>query len=308
MEIKQLEYFVTAADQGSLNRAAEQLYTTQPNVSKVIGALERELKTVLFERSNRGIRMTAQGELLYSHAISILKHSNIIRSMTGKQCARKFGISGYQSSLLTRLLAELYHGRNPDSDLKYEYREGTVEQITDDVSAHISEIGIVYLAKAQMPSFKHIIGHKNLEYVQLDDRGICVYVGSNHPLYERKSIAFSELATLKFVEGTDDFYAMEHHIERISIGEAPMENIENVFFTNSGYMINNLLLHTDVCCIGIDFVSSEYEKYDIKALNVDGCEPFLSIGYVKLLHTTLSSEAECYLAKLQNLLEKTKAE
>lgn len=134
MEIKQLEYFVTAADQGSLNRAAEQLYTTQPNVSKVISALERELKTSLFERSNRGIRMTAQGELLYSHAISILKHSNMIRSMTGKECGRKFRISGYQSSLLTKLLAEFYHGGNLDPDLKYEYREGTVEQITDDVS------------------------------------------------------------------------------------------------------------------------------------------------------------------------------
>ncbi len=88
MEIKQLEYFVTAVDQGSLNRAAEQLYTTQPNVSKVIGALERELRVPLFERSNRGIRMTAQGELLYSHAASILKHSHIIRSMMGRQCAR----------------------------------------------------------------------------------------------------------------------------------------------------------------------------------------------------------------------------
>ena len=33
MEIKQLEYFVAAVDHGSLNRAAEQLYTTQPNVS-----------------------------------------------------------------------------------------------------------------------------------------------------------------------------------------------------------------------------------------------------------------------------------
>lgn len=308
MEIKQLEYFVTAADHGSLNRAAEKLYTTQPNVSKVIGALERELKTSLFERNNRGIRMTAQGELLYSHAVSILKYSNMIRSMTGKQCGYKFRISGYQSSLLTKLLAEFYQGKCFDPNLKYEYREGTVEQITDDVSSHISEIGIVYLAKAQMPCFKHIIGHKSLEYFQLDDRGICVYVGRNHPLYDRESIGFSELAKLKFVEGTDDFYAMEHHIERISIGAVPVENMEHMFFTNSGYMVHNLLLHTDVCCIGIDFASSEYEKCGIKALKVDGCERFLSIGYVKLLHATLSLEAECYIARLQELLEKTKCE
>ena len=36
MEIKQLKYFVTAVDCGSLNQAAQQLYTTQPNVSRVL--------------------------------------------------------------------------------------------------------------------------------------------------------------------------------------------------------------------------------------------------------------------------------
>ena len=35
MEIKQLEYFAAAVEYGSLNRAAEKLYTTQPNVSRV---------------------------------------------------------------------------------------------------------------------------------------------------------------------------------------------------------------------------------------------------------------------------------
>lgn len=302
MEIKQLEYFVAAADQGSLNRAAQQLYTTQPNVSKVIGALERELRTPLFQRSNRGIRMTAQGELLYSHAASILKHSHIIRSMTGQQCTRKFSVSGYQSSLLTKLLAESYNVRNSSDDLKYEYREGTVEEITDHVSRHVSELGIVYLAKAQLPCFKHIIGHKNLEFFPLEDRGICIYIGKNHPFFNREFIEFSELADLKFVGGTDDFYAMEHHIEQVSIGAVPVEHMENVFFTNSGYMINNLLLHTDVCCIGIDFVSSEYEKYDIKALEIRGCQKFLTIGYVKLLNTPLSKEAEAYIKGLKEVL------
>ena len=77
MEIKQLEYFVAAVDHGSLNRAAEQLYTTQPNVSRVIHCLERELKTSLLVRSNKGIRMTEQGEMLYRNAVHILRLSLI---------------------------------------------------------------------------------------------------------------------------------------------------------------------------------------------------------------------------------------
>ena len=62
MEIKQLEYFAAAVEYGSLNRAAEKLYTTQPNVSRVLNSLEKELHVTLLERSNKGIKMTPQGE------------------------------------------------------------------------------------------------------------------------------------------------------------------------------------------------------------------------------------------------------
>ena len=48
MELRQLEYFLKCAEKGSLTRAAEELYTTQPHMSQVIRALERELGVALF--------------------------------------------------------------------------------------------------------------------------------------------------------------------------------------------------------------------------------------------------------------------
>ena len=62
MELRQLEYFMITCEKGSFNQAAECLYTTQPNVSKVISSLEKELGRPLFERSSRGIRITPYGE------------------------------------------------------------------------------------------------------------------------------------------------------------------------------------------------------------------------------------------------------
>ena len=52
MEIKQLEYFVAASECGSFNKAAQCLYTSQPNVSKVVSSLEKELGRELFERKS----------------------------------------------------------------------------------------------------------------------------------------------------------------------------------------------------------------------------------------------------------------
>ena len=58
LEVKELQYLVESADLSSFSRAAEVLYTTQPNVSKVIRSLEEKLGFEVFERDKRGIKHT----------------------------------------------------------------------------------------------------------------------------------------------------------------------------------------------------------------------------------------------------------
>lgn len=72
MELYQLNTFVKIADEGSLTRAAELLFTSQPAVSAQIKALEDELGVTLFARSSRGMQLTAKGRLLYAQAVRTL--------------------------------------------------------------------------------------------------------------------------------------------------------------------------------------------------------------------------------------------
>ena len=68
MELKQLEYFITVTETGSLGKAAIKLYTSQPNVSKVIKKLEDELGCELFDRTTRGLRLNGNGLKIYEYA------------------------------------------------------------------------------------------------------------------------------------------------------------------------------------------------------------------------------------------------
>lgn len=68
IETKQLQYFLKCAEFGAFSKAAEELYTTQPNVSKVIKSLEEEIGIELFERQNNGILLNETGELIYQYA------------------------------------------------------------------------------------------------------------------------------------------------------------------------------------------------------------------------------------------------
>lgn len=72
MELRQLEYLVTVADERNFTRAAQKLLVSQPGVSAQIRRLERELGQDLLDRSERSVRLTAVGAAVLPHARAAL--------------------------------------------------------------------------------------------------------------------------------------------------------------------------------------------------------------------------------------------
>ena len=70
----QLETFISVADAGSFNKAAEQLYITPPAVIKQINLLETSLGLELFVRTHRGLKLTASGKSLYKDAKYVIQY------------------------------------------------------------------------------------------------------------------------------------------------------------------------------------------------------------------------------------------
>jgi len=71
--IQQLRGFCYAAKEGSISRAAERMFLSQPSVSLQIQALERELKATLFERRGPRITLTPDGKTLYDIAAALVE-------------------------------------------------------------------------------------------------------------------------------------------------------------------------------------------------------------------------------------------
>lgn len=76
MEIRQLQYFLTVAEQLNFSKAAAILYVTQPLLSQQIADLERQLGTPLFVRDRRSVSLTPAGTALYQEASAIFRHMN----------------------------------------------------------------------------------------------------------------------------------------------------------------------------------------------------------------------------------------
>src|SRR4051794_373764 len=72
VHLRELRYFVAVADQLHFGRAAEQLFVSQPALSKQIRALELRLRVKLFERDRRTVRLTVAGSALLPGAREVL--------------------------------------------------------------------------------------------------------------------------------------------------------------------------------------------------------------------------------------------
>ncbi|MEM7193990.1 MAG: LysR family transcriptional regulator [Pseudomonadota bacterium] len=84
--LKQLRAFCFTAKTGSISRAAEQLYLSQPSVSLQIQALERELNTMLFERRGPKIRLTPDGQALLEIALPMVEGMDSLRDTFAERC------------------------------------------------------------------------------------------------------------------------------------------------------------------------------------------------------------------------------
>lgn len=76
MKIVQLEYFCAASRYHSITQAAQELYVTQPAISKAIRELEKEFSINLFMRSKNNITLTKEGEIFYKKATELLNTIN----------------------------------------------------------------------------------------------------------------------------------------------------------------------------------------------------------------------------------------
>lgn len=73
MDIKQLLYFSTIAQEGQITRAAKKLHMAQPPLSQQLKSLEQELGVLLMDRKGKKLELTEAGKVLYERAIELLQ-------------------------------------------------------------------------------------------------------------------------------------------------------------------------------------------------------------------------------------------
>src|SRR5271154_6545180 len=109
MQFRQLRYFVKIVEAGSFSRAASVVHVAQPALSQQVAELEERLGVALLQRSARGVRPTAAGEILYKEASAILHQLDQLPGTVRSSNGEPEGTVnlGFVSSLAPRLVGFL---------------------------------------------------------------------------------------------------------------------------------------------------------------------------------------------------------
>ena len=145
MDLKQLQYFVAAADEGSISGAARRLFITQPPVSVQIQQLEKELGGPLVIRGGRRLELTPAGHELYRHATLLLALSRVaaedVRAVqSGQHGVLRLGVvSSVGCAMAADWLADFCR-EQPDIDC--ELTEANTYELLEKLRAHVIDLCI----------------------------------------------------------------------------------------------------------------------------------------------------------------------
>lgn len=143
MDIRQMTYFKTIVEQGTISKAAKVLHMAQPPLSMQLKQLENELEVTLIKRNNRQIELTQAGQLFYKRCLQILDLTEIARNEIRQSYHEvlRIGITSSNVALIQHpkikaFIASHHH-------LSYTIHEGSTYEMLDLLLSHNIDLGIV---------------------------------------------------------------------------------------------------------------------------------------------------------------------
>ncbi|MCI8557784.1 MAG: LysR family transcriptional regulator [Lachnospiraceae bacterium] len=304
MTLIQLKYIIAIAETKSMNKAAEQLYMSQPSLTNGVKELEKELGITLFYRSGKGVTLTNDGAEFLLYAKQLYSQYENLLGKYGKEgsCKKKFGVSTQHYSFAVKAFVDMAKEFDM-SEYEFAIRETKTAEVISDVSTLKSELGVLFLCDFNRKSMEKLLSSAGLKFHHLIECQAYVYLWKNHPLAKEKSIRFGQLSgypCLSFEQGDNStFYLAE---EILATNEYPQVIKANDRATMLNLMVglNGYTLCSGIICEelnGSDFLAIPFEDDE------QNPNSLMEIGYITRKNILLSKMGERYVEALKKYLK-----
>lgn len=295
MTLTQLKYVITVSDTNSINEASRLLFVSQPSLSSAIRELEAELGIALFKRSNRGVILTAQGEEFLGYARQVVDQYQLleVRYIERKNVKKKFSVSMQHYTFAVNAFMEMVKQFGMD-EYEFAVHETKTYEVIEDVKNFKSEVGILYLNEFNQKVLTKLFQEYQLEFHELFECGIYVYLWKGNPLAQNKEITLEELAEypcLSFEQGSmNSFYFAEEVLSTYAYKRLIKAN-DRATMLNLMVGLNGYTLCSGIICEELN--GNEYCAVPLKS------DEMMTIGYLCRKGVPISPLGQKYLEEIE---------
>lgn len=206
MNLIHLKYAVEVAAAGSINKAAENLYMGQPNLSRAIRELESSLGITIFDRSARGMAPTPEGEQFLSYARKILAEVDEVETIyrEGVTQRQRFSISVPRASYICEAFAQFTRTLK-DDPCELFYMETDSLHAIDNILRADYRLGIIRYATEFERYFHETLPEKGLRHEPIAEFSYVLIMHKSHPLANKPEILHADLAPYIEVAHADSY-------------------------------------------------------------------------------------------------------
>lgn len=301
MTLQQLKYVLVISETGSMNKAAEQLYVSQPSLTSSVQELEKEIGIKIFNRSGRGVSLTNDGAEFIQYARQVVGQFDVLseKYMSKGNVKKKFGVSTQHYSFAVKAFVEMVKEFDT-KEYEFAIRETKTAEIISDVATMRSEIGIIYLNDFNRKSLTKLLNSNGLQFHTLTKCSPFVYLWKGHPLAGEKYISFDQLADypcLSFEQGDNSTFYLSEEI--LSTNEYP-----RIIKANDRATMLNLMIGLNgyTLCSGIICEELNGSDYIAVPFDTGNSDEAMEIGYVTLKNVILSDLADIYIREIKKYL------
>ena len=294
MTLQQLKYVITVAETGTITEAANQLFISQPSLTNAIHELEKEMNIVIFNRTNKGISLSKEGEGFLGYARQVLEQVAMLEDKyKGNGGGKKqFCVSTQHYSFAVNAFVDLIKEYGQE-EYDFSLRETQTYEIIEDVARLRSEIGILFLNDFNEAVINKILKSYDLEFHLLFIAKPHVFISRSHPLASNKVITNEELETypyLSFEQGEHNSYYFSEEIFSES------ERKKNIRVRDRATLFNLLIgLNGYTVCSGV--IDKKLNGSEIIAVPLAD-ESDMRIGYITHRKGIISRLGNSYLEAL----------
>lgn len=194
MNLLHMKYAVEVAKTGSINKAAEELFVAQPNLSRSIKELEADLGISIFDRSSKGMVLTSQGENFVHYAKKVLKEVEDIEKMCrdGMYNKQSFSISVPRASYISDAFAN-FSKQLKNTPAEIFYMETNPSKSIKNILENDYKLGIIRYSETHEKYFKELLEEKGLAYELIAEFRYVVILNNENPLAEKETLCFDDL-------------------------------------------------------------------------------------------------------------------